>query len=361
MLRMVTQFIHQTPALGKYLLMSCPAAKSTTHIENHSISSASAIATERDLGSLSYRLLHHGISFPTATTNAGSLSSEDSHLLSLQILEALIRGTNQESWSPAIRSILSQSILTHLKTHFIHFSSSNANEKRFPPQFVSHLLSLLCSCLLAPLPPASASITDSNFDQQPQPQPLPKGSGSSNLHHLSTSTLSLPELIQWFDDRYLLSSSPPAAVLLTALYSFLSRISYSGASDKLYSHHNRKLCSTLFTNDQILRILKRSLQSHLPLTLPQEAVNQHGLVALWMILYSSESVRGKWKKLMNEQEQSEDRDGGFDWRYFLTTHLTADLSQGDGGGKEERKEKKESLSLTDQAILSITSLISSSR
>lgn len=339
-LRIVVHFIQKTSSFGKYLLMSCPAAKATIHIENQSLFSNQS----SDLGSLPYRLLHHGVSsIPNSSVSIDS-SYDDLNILSIQILESLIRGTNQETWSPAIRSILSQSILTHLRTHFIHFSNSNG--ERYPPQLVGHLLSLLCSCLLAP--PTSTSITESNFDQQP------KGSSSSNLPHLFTSSLSLPELVQWIDDRYF-SSSPscsPPLQLLTSFYSFLSRISYFGASDKLYSHHNRKLCSTLFTNDDILRILRRTVQSHLLRNQSlHDAINQFGLVTLWMVLYSSESVRGKWKKLMNEKEENEEE---FNWKYFLTTHLL------EGDGTEERKEKKKDLSLTDQAILSITSLLSSS-
>jgi hypothetical protein len=357
-LRIVIQFIHRTSSFGKYLLMSCPAAKATTRIESHGNTSTEGdrlvSSQSSDLGSLPYRLLHHGLSAATSATATDSCD-EDSHLLSLQILESLIRGTNQESWSPAIRSTLSQSIVTHLKTHFIQFNNSN---ERYSPQLVSHLLSLLCSCLLAP--PTSTSLSESNSDQQPKGSSSSSStSSSSNLHHLFTSSLTLPELIQWIDDRYFTSSSssshsPPPPLLLTSFYSFLSRISYFGSSEKLYSHHNRKLCSSLFTNDEILRILRRSLQSHLLQN--NETVNQYGLVTLWMVLYSSESVRGKWKKLMNgsKEEEREEEELQFNWKYFLTTRLLVE-----GDGKEEREEKKkEPLSLTDQAILSITNLVS---
>jgi hypothetical protein len=381
--------------------MSCPAAKSVTHIENsdHRKGSSGNGVTltggNSDLGSLPYRLLHYGVTrTTTSSTSPNDGANEDDRLLYLQILESLIRGTNSESWSPAIRSILSQTILTHLHSHFIHF---NHPSERLSPLIFSALLTTLCSCLLSP---EASSLSESNEQHTNNNSvgTITKKTLSSNHTHLisSSSSLSLPELIQWIDDRYLSqnnSGSPsPSPVLLSALYSFLSRISFYGATEKFYSHHNRKLYSTLFAHERIFTIMMNCLEPHLlpssqhtSMSTSDDQLTQVGLVTLWIVLYSSEGMRGKWKKMANELKKKND----FDWKYFLTTFLLESPLPPEGRGRsgaatgggwsvgeesdekkngkresengnEEKKEKGREITLSDRAILAITNLISES-
>jgi hypothetical protein len=394
-LRVVVSLLNNS-SLAKYLLLSCSAAKSVTYIENSDHDGG--IHRQSDLGSLPYRLLHFGVTRSGASVGDGDGSSrEDDRDLYLQLLESLVRGTSHESWSPALRSILSHSILTHLNTHFIQF---NNPIQRFSPKIFSSLLTILCSCLLSP---EANSLSDSN-EQHPSPGggARRKVPASNHAHPLSTSTLTLPELIQWIDDRYLCgvsvsSTSLPSPVLLSALYSFLSRISFSGCAEKLYSHQNRKLYSLLFANERILSILMTCLESHLPqhsslskggmgvsavaaaaATTEQQRLDELGLITLWIVLYSSEGMRGKWKRLTIEDKKTD-----FDWKYFLTTFFLEPPECGGDGDedhhdgrlsnkgddakgerrrseREEKNPKRRELTVSDKAILAITSLLSES-
>lgn len=305
-LRIILLISHEN-SFAKSLMMSCPAAKSALHIENLS---------ERKLddhGSLPYRLLHHGISSDSKTLDIYSL-------LYLQILDSFIRGTNHESWNLAIRTTLCQSILTHLRSHFIQFQQQNHYHNKISFDHFSQLLTVLCSCLLSS---EVNSIINSN-DQQNTTSTIMKSRDSSSntsIYHYLTTILSLSDLIQWIHTRYhpspLINSH--SISIINSLYSFISRISYYGATEKLYSHHNRKLCSMLFIDENILNIISNYIQQHVQAQAQAQAHQTqycYGLITLWLILYSSENIRGKWKKFMKEMSQE------FDWKLFFRRNLS---------------------------------------
>jgi hypothetical protein len=285
-MRLVCAVFAYSP-ISKYYIVTSPT-KSAHHLtlvsKANSLSLAASSPMLSNNSALTYRLLN----------NALSRSTDPSlQLLSLALVESVMRGSNALSWGTAIRSVVSHSVLEAIREDLLR---SKVSADHFAHPVISSLLDVLSSSLLSSQQNSLRSTDGDALSSTPQGISLLSSRGSDMNSSPATtlqSGITIPELITWVTDRY--STAEPSPEILCALLRLIAQMSYHGSATNIYSHANRKLYPNVLYPSVMLAAISLSDYDQ------NVNVQNLALVTLWSLLQSSENASANFKRLEDGQ------------------------------------------------------------